>query len=177
MKKITKKFAVLALSTALMATAGAAVGAYSYTYDAITASAAFIDGMTKVDTAAAPASAMPLEEGKVKNAADWGYYDNNGDGYVDIIDVIYAGYGEASNSAKLENTVWPHQWQLEQPMVVDGVQISKYACNNELDGYQGNDIDGIGTFCHEFSHCLGLPDFYSTGTEDTFGMASWSLMH
>lgn len=108
---------------------------------------------------------------------DFAKYDNNGDGYVDIIYVIYAGYGEASNSAKLENTVWPHQWQLEQPMVVDGVQISKYACNNELDGYQGNDIDGIGTFCHEFSHCLGLPDFYSTGTEDTFGMASWSLMH
>ena len=84
MKKITKKFAVLALSTALMATAGAAVGAYSYTYDAITASAAFIDGMTKVDTAAAPASAMPLEEGKVKNAAAWGYYDNNGDGKGDV---------------------------------------------------------------------------------------------
>ena len=108
---------------------------------------------------------------------DFSKYDNDGDGYVDIVYIIYAGYGEASNTAKLENTVWPHQWQLDQPMVVDGVKISKYACNNELDGYQGNVIDGIGTFCHEFSHCLGLPDFYSTGTEDTFGMASWSLMH
>lgn len=108
---------------------------------------------------------------------DFTKYDNNGDGYVDIVYVIYAGYGEASNVSKLEDTVWPHQWELDKAMAVDGVQISKYACNNELDGYQGSTIDGIGTFCHEFSHCLGLPDFYSTGSEDTFGMGSWSLMH
>lgn len=103
-------------------------------------------------------------------------FDNNKDGYVDIVYVIYAGYGEASNVNVLQNTIWPHQWQLETPLSIDGVKISRYACNNELDGYQGEVLDGIGTFCHEFSHCLGLPDFYDTGDQGAFGMNAWSLM-
>ena len=112
-----------------------------------------------------------------QQSVDFSKYDNDGDGYVDIVYVIYAGYGEASNTSQLENTVWPHQWALDQPLSFDGVRISKYACNNELDGWQGTTIDGIGTFCHEFSHCLGLPDFYPTDGSNGFGMESWSLMH
>ena len=35
----------------------------------------------------------------------------------------------------------------------------------------------IGTMCHEFTHCLGLPDFYDVnGDDDIFGMSTWSLM-
>ena len=107
---------------------------------------------------------------------DFSKFDNDGDGYVDIVYVIYAGYGEASNTSQLENTIWPHQWYLSKPLALNGVQISKYACNNELDGWQGTTIDGIGTFCHEFSHCLGLPDFYPTDGSNGFGMNSWSIM-
>lgn len=107
---------------------------------------------------------------------DFSRYDNNKDGYVDILYVIYAGYGEASYPDMLENTVWPHQWQLASPLSFDGVQISRYACNNELDGYKGTELDGIGTFCHEFSHCLGLPDFYDTSGGTAFGMNAWSIM-
>lgn len=124
-----------------------------------------------------------IEDACKRAGADFSQYDNDGDGYVDIVYVIYAGYGEASYPDKLEDTIWPHQWTLEKPltMTYNGnreVKISKYACNNELDGYQGNTIDGIGTFCHEFSHCLGLPDFYPTGEDQSpFGMESWSLMH
>lgn len=104
-------------------------------------------------------------------------YDNNDDGYVDIIYIIYAGYGEASYPEKLEDTVWPHQWVLAEPMNFNGVNIFRYACNNELDGHTGSKLDGIGTFCHEFSHCLGLPDFYDTSSEGSnFGMSVWSLM-
>lgn len=121
---------------------------------------------------------MVEEACRLANAeADFSTFDNNGDGYVDIVYVIYAGYGEASNVNELENTIWPHQWQLASPLSLDGVQISKYACNNALDGWQGNNMDGIGTFCHEFSHCLGLPDFYPTDGSNGFGMESWSLMH
>lgn len=133
------------------------------------------------------------EEGNDKNArkmvedacrqansmTDFAKFDNNGDGYVDIVYVIYAGYGEASNAAELENTIWPHQWQLANELSLDGVKISKYACNNELDGWDASihkTLDGIGTFCHEFSHCLGLPDFYPTNDSNGFGMNSWSLM-
>ena len=109
---------------------------------------------------------------------DFKRYDNNNDGYVDILYVIYAGYGESSYPDMLENCIWPHQWQLETPLTLDGVKISRYACSNELNGYTGTDLDGIGTFCHEFSHCLGLPDFYNTSSsgESTFGMSVWSIM-
>lgn len=108
---------------------------------------------------------------------DFSKFDNNGDGYVDIVYVIYAGYGEASNTAQLADAIWPHQWYVSKDLQLDGVKIAKYACNNERDGWEGEVLDGIGTFCHEFSHCLGLPDFYPTDDSNGFGMESWSLMH
>lgn len=113
-----------------------------------------------------------------ENKVDFKRYDNNNDGYVDIVYVIYAGYGEASYPDMLENTIWPHQWDLESPLKLGstGTMIDRYACNNELNGYAGTELDGIGTFCHEFSHCLGLPDFYDTSDGGTFGMSSWSIM-
>lgn len=108
---------------------------------------------------------------------DFSLYDNDKDGYVDIVYVIYAGFGEASYPDRLENTIWPHQWQLEAPLPLGGVKVNRYACNNELKGYRGTELAGIGTFCHEFSHCLGLPDFYDTSAEgDAFGMDAWSVM-
>ena len=109
---------------------------------------------------------------------DFKNYDNNSDGYVDILYIIFAGYAESSHPDMLENCIWPHQWQLETPLTLDGVKISCYACNNELDGYAGTNLDGIGTFCHEFSHCLGLPDLYNTSSSGrtTFGMSVWSIM-
>lgn len=108
---------------------------------------------------------------------DFSQYDNNNDGYVDILYIIYAGFGEASFPDKLEDCIWPHQWELGTPLTLDGKKINRYACNNELDGHTGTELDGIGTFCHEFSHCLGLPDFYDTSSEGTtFGMNVWSVM-
>ena len=37
---------------------------------------------------------------RANTETDFSKFDNNGDGYVDIVYVIYAGYGEASNTAK-----------------------------------------------------------------------------
>lgn len=120
---------------------------------------------------------MVSEACKLANAeADFSKYDNNGDGYVDFLYVIYAGYGEASNISKLESTIWPHAWYID-PLKLDGVNISRYACSNELNGDQGAEQCGIGTVCHEFSHCLGLPDFYPTNGTSGFGLQTWSLMH
>lgn len=88
-------------------------------------------------------------------------YDLNGDGYVDNVYIIYAGKGEASYGAA--TTVWPHRWTMSAAYgsspSFDGVRIEDYGCCNEWD-----DVTpcGIGTFCHEFSHVLGLPDLYTT---------------
>ena len=107
-------------------------------------------------------------------------YDWDGDGEVENIYLTYAGFGEAINGAD-PNTIWPHQWQLSdrdcygRALNKDGVKIDTYACGSELMGTSGKTLDGIGTMCHEYSHCLGLPDFYDTNDKN-FGMNAWSLM-
>lgn len=111
-------------------------------------------------------------------------YDWNNDGEVDQVYVIYAGYGEASDEdGSLANTIWPHEWQLSAAnynLSYDGVTIDTYGCSSELLGNESYPVqmDGIGSACHEFSHCLGLPDLYDTSgsSNPAFGMDSWSLM-
>ena len=111
------------------------------------------------------------------NDVNYKHYDTDGDGVVDFCYVIYAGYGEAQGGG--DDTIWPHKWYLSaatgSALKLDGVQINEYACSNELNGNSGTQIDGIGTICHEFSHCLGLPDFYDT-EGGQFGMFTWSIM-
>lgn len=111
-------------------------------------------------------------------------YDNDGDGECDVVIVLYAGDGEASSyEDDAEDSVWPCQWNLSgtgsdygKALSLDGVKVDKFAVFNELNGSDLSQIDGVGTFCHEFSHCLGLPDFYDTEYSGNFGMGSWSLM-
>lgn len=105
---------------------------------------------------------------------DYSKYDWFGDGYVDLVFVVYAGYAESQGGGK--ETVWPHQWDLGAPVTYNNKKIYTYACASELAGNSGTTPDGIGTFCHEFSHCLGLPDFYNTETGEGSDMDIWSLM-
>lgn len=114
---------------------------------------------------------------------DFSKYDWDGDGEVEQVFVIYAGYGEASGGAN--NTIWPHEWNLSSAkyygdgtgaLKFDGRTIDTYACSCELAGDSGNTLSGIGTACHEFSHCLGYPDFYDTDYSGGRGMSSWDIM-
>ena len=64
-------------------------------------------------------------------------------------------------------------------MTMNGVTIDNYACSNEMNGKK---VAGIGTICHEFSHCLGYPDMYdvrgnSGETNTNYGMGTWDLMN
>ena len=108
-------------------------------------------------------------------------YDWDGDGKVDQVFVIYAGFGEADGGS--EDTIWPHESQLStwvsKPYETkDGVSVNTYACGNEntYDMLGRSRINGIGTICHEFSHCLGYPDLYDTNYSGNFGMGSFDLM-
>lgn len=103
---------------------------------------------------------------------DFSQYDLDGDGYVDNIYVIYAGQGQASYGGT--ETVWPHSSTIVNGPTHDGVRIGRYATSNEWE-YQRP--DGIGTFVHEFSHVMGLPDLYDvtySGKCTTPG--SWDAM-
>lgn len=91
---------------------------------------------------------------------DFKDYDWDGDGEVDQVYVVYAGHGEASYDDP--ELIWPHESIISghtgAPLTLQGMTIDTYACGNELDS--SDRIFGIGTICHEFSHCLGLPDVY-----------------
>ena len=114
---------------------------------------------------------------------DWTPYDWDGDGYVDQVYVVYAGKGEADGGA--ETTIWPHAFDLNSakkygdgsgPVTVGtNLKVNSYACGPELNGTTG-DITGIGVMCHEYSHCLGYPDFYDIDYSGGQGMGSWDLM-
>lgn len=126
---------------------------------------------------------MVIEALKLANdSVNYADYDWDGDGEVEQVYVVYAGKGEADGGAA--TTIWPHEWELSSAAYygdgagrqkLDGVYIDTYACGAELDGTYGT-IAGIGTMCHEFSHCLGYPDFYDIDYSGGQGMGYWDLM-
>ena len=105
-------------------------------------------------------------------------YDNNGN--IDNVFVIYAGYGEADYDD--EDTVWPHAFEIYDRVVeFDGKRLYGYACANEItppsETKPYDSTNGIATFCHEFSHVLGLPDLYNTTNPyDLTTPNAWDLM-
>lgn len=113
----------------------------------------------------------------ISDSVNFADYDWDGDGEADQVFVLYAGHGEADYSDVDPATIWPHEWQLiadgSPAPTYDGITVDTYACSNET-AYDGT-ISGIGTICHEFSHCLGFPDEYDMNG-DNFGMSRWSLM-
>jgi M6 family metalloprotease-like protein len=115
----------------------------------------------------------------LNSSIDFSQYDNDKDGECDVVIVIYAGVGEASSD--VSNSIWPCQWDLASSdygknLTLDNTTVSKFAVFNELYYDANSDIDGIGTFCHEYSHCLDLPDLYDTNYGAHFGMGPWSIL-
>lgn len=132
---------------------------------------------------------------------DFTKYDWNNDGYIDLVFVLYAGVGEATNQDE-EDAVWPqrafvlsdHYYQTEElkfdspwtidgkahSLLFDGKRLFQFACAGELEGTTGG---GIGCFCHEFSHCLGLMDHYvvndpnaNSASKSLFALGHWDIM-
>ena len=107
---------------------------------------------------------------------DFSKYDSNNDGKVDWVVILYAGKGEADGGAA--STIWPHQYDLSytyMDIMLDGKTIDHYCCLNEIEGRTSARC-GIGTFCHEFSHVMGLPDFYATDEATHKTLGSWDIM-
>lgn len=111
-------------------------------------------------------------------------FDNDGDGVLDGVHVIYAGYAE--NIGPIDpNRIWPHKgiisgpfWGLF-PYELDGVKITGYSCSSELRDTYGTNICGIGTICHELGHVFGSPDYYDINREvdgNYDGTGEWDLM-
>lgn len=108
-------------------------------------------------------------------------YDTDMDGEVDMVFFLVAGYS-ANYGGNNENYLWPHMYYLYWTPPHDGVRFNLYACSTEIAGWEGywSDVNGIGTFCHEFGHVLGLPDLYDTDYSGSGGESrnpgEWSIM-
>ena len=111
----------------------------------------------------------------VDSQVDFSLFDDDGDGLVDNVFVFYAGGDEAQGVG--ENAIWSHAYYIWSgskhiDLVLDNVRIDRYACTAELNAYAIDshnqflfEFANIGTFCHEYSHTFGLPDFYDTDYE------------
>lgn len=118
----------------------------------------------------------------IEGQADFSIYDANGDGTIDLVYIVYAGYSQ-SITGNSTDCIWPQSGTVSRPITLGGLTVRRYGVNNELGGVASADpkINGIGLFCHEFSHCLGLPDIYpAAGSEAEMcinqGMDYWDLM-
>lgn len=107
-------------------------------------------------------------------------FDDDNDGEVDNIFVFYAGGDEAEGAG--EECIWAHAWYVYDgagiEKTIDGKKINRYACASEMtrtyisaDRFEDN-MAGIGTFCHEYSHTFGLPDLYDTDYSGSGGFSA-----
>lgn len=119
---------------------------------------------------------------------DWSIYDWDGDSFVDQMLIVYAGKG--MNAGGDSNTIWPHQWWLSQHLNQETEDPRDYRSYRTVE-YGGREYyvdmyccvqehvnlnttkSSFGTICHEYSHCFGLPDFY-TGSSSI--LKYWELM-
>lgn len=118
------------------------------------------------------------------SGVDFSRYDDDGDGYVDTVFVIFAGDDEADSGN--EDCIWAHAWSLSKAITLSGKKIFSYACASELGREVSFDrwgnytpgeayLAGIGTFCHEYSHTFGLADLYDTDySSNGHSEALWS---
>ncbi len=117
--------------------------------------------------------AQALDAAKAQGV-DFSQYDNDKDGQADGILIVHAGPGAEEGSQN--QFIWSHRWSLaNHKRTYDGVVIDNYAINPETRGGSNTRMVGIGVFCHEFGHLLGLPDLYDVNQRSE-GIGNWSVM-
>ncbi len=96
---------------------------------------------------------------------DFSHFDADGDGNVDNIYLFLAGKDESDGGG--DDCIWAHYDRLslhKEELDIDGKKIDSYAMSAELSLHSDGTFNptGIGAFCHEYSHSLGLMDMYDT---------------
>lgn len=105
---------------------------------------------------------------------NWADYDTNNDGKVDAVIIVFPGLGHNQNGD--ENDMHACCWG--GAVTKNGVTFATQLIGPEQrKKSSGPVLNGIGVFCHEMSHMLGLPDFYdTTSPADAPGMDIWDIM-
>ncbi|MBQ8099474.1 MAG: M6 family metalloprotease domain-containing protein [Bacteroidaceae bacterium] len=111
----------------------------------------------------------------IDSGIDFSSYEDE-TGNIPFVGMVYAGVGEQASS--VEDAVWAKYHGTLYARCGNRLFVSAL-CTSELAEYDTDQpqTDGIGTFCHEFSHAMGLPDMYNTnGLSDIFGLDYWDIM-
>ena len=103
---------------------------------------------------------------------DFSLYDNDGDGQVDNVALIFAGLSEADGADS--RWIWPQRAllkDLSSTITLDGCTINGFTASCELKSDAGSNprAAGIGLFCHELAHSFGLYDLYDTDGSSSGG--------
>lgn len=103
---------------------------------------------------------------------DFSQYDWDGDGYVEEVFILFSGNGidKTAINPYMSYLSWDDYNNEEGMDVGNDIYVDQYACSCEL--YNNSRVSGIGSFCHEFSHCMGFPDVYG----DYTGMGYYDIM-
>lgn len=113
---------------------------------------------------------------KAADTVNLAEYDTDGDGYIDNIHIIYAGYGEEAGASS--DAIWAHESHMNA-IERNGIKIDRYSCAPELRSNRGVGISRIGPHCHEIGHALGAMDYYDTdyNTDGYYsGTGKWDVM-
>ncbi len=109
---------------------------------------------------------------------NWANYDIDGDGIIDRLWIVHAGYGEEDADVLLnrmpvsgthygEAAVWSHSGGISTYSVTQNIAATNYIIMPEN--------GGIGVFAHEYGHNLGADDLYSYGDAET-SAGFWTTM-
>lgn len=104
---------------------------------------------------------------------DFSQYDWNNDGTIEQVIYVHAGF--SGNSGSKYGYIWPNTSSFSTITTPDGKKIYNYTASAEL--WPNKASCGFGTICHEFTHSLGLPDFYPTNSSAGYSVLDeWDLM-
>ncbi|MCX6352468.1 MAG: M6 family metalloprotease domain-containing protein [Bacteroidetes bacterium] len=132
-------------------------------------------GRKKGNAAVVPLVGEAIDDAE-KKGVNFANYDNDKDGKVDGVLIVHGGQGAEETGSQTSDYIWSHRWNLGSSYrTYDGKTISDYNIQPEVRTSNGAHMVGIGVFCHEFGHILGLPDLYDTDYK-TEGDGVWCLM-
>ncbi len=134
----------------------------------------YVNGENGINPDSYPHNSQKLVEdlvALVDPVLDFSAYDNNDNGFVDVVMVIHAGQGAELTGS--DDDMWSHQWAIYPRLTNDGVYVSSYTMQPEY-LFSPGDMT-IGVFAHELGHAFGLPDLYDTDYSSN-GIGCWGIM-
>ena len=94
---------------------------------------------------------------KAGDLTDLSVYAKESDGHV-FVGLVLAGNTSQGAGSGVIYMGWNDRSR------VGKTTVGRYVYIPELGDYNSTELDGMGTFAHEFGHVLGLPDLYQTNT-------------